>query len=430
MVSLFWDIKIFIERTLTCCGRVSPPQSNVLQLPFVFQAQHFLEANRHRTRKFNPQNLFLTLSELVCSTNNNGYSTAILNALSKQMPIGDLPCKSALSQYRQKISFEFFKDFFWDLNERSNKFRKTWNGLYIYAIDGIQLSLPRSKDIIDTGYNGRQVSKYRESYMPKMFITAAYDVLSGIVKDIRENSTLNEIADAISMAGHFEDNSLCLYDRLYCCRELILKHHDCHSYFLFRLRLNMLKEMRKIIKSKRKRITVVIDNVTVHVIKIKNYKTGEWDYFATNLPLKHVKEKQIRKFYRLRWEVENTFRDFTQTIKLEQWRSKFINGIRQELYVALVLYNFVKLKILSKFNQAKECMKDTYKRPNFKFLFGYVISKLFEIMKCVRGVLKDFEKLLVTSLETRTHHSRYYERQIRSPQSPYPHNNTVWQEVN
>lgn len=415
---------------MTCCGRVSPPQNNVLELPQKFQEQHFLNATLHRTRTFTPQNLFLTLSELVCSTNNNGYTTAILKALSKERPIEELPCKSALSQYRQKISFEFFKDFFRDINERSDRFRKTWNGLYLYAIDGLQLTLPRSKDIVDAGYNGRQVSKYRESYMPKLFLTAAYDVLSGTVKDIRENSTLNEIADAISMAGHFEDNSLCLYDRLYCCRELILKHHDHHSYFLFRLRLNMLKEMRKIIKSKRKRITVVIDNVTVHVIKLKNYKTGEWDYFATNLPLAHVKEKQIRRLYRLRWEIENTFRDFTQTIKLEQWHSKFINGIRQELYVALVLYNFVKLKILSKFNQAKECMKETYKRPNFKLLFGWVTSKLFEIMKSVRGVLKDFEKLLVTSLETRTHYSRHYERQIRSPQSPFPYKNTLWKELN
>jgi len=420
----------FTERNLTCCGRVSPPQNNVLQLPSTFQAQHFIETTCHRNRKFNPQNLFLTLSELVCSTNNNGYSTAILKALSKSMPVEDLPSKSALSQYRQQISFEFFKDFFWDINERSQKFRRTWNGLYLYAVDGIQLTLPRSHDIIEAGYSGRKVSKYRESYMPKMFVTAAYDVLSGTVKDIRENPTLNEVADALSMVSGFEDNSLTLYDRLYCCRELILKHNDQHSYFLFRLRVNMLKEMRKILKSKRKRITVIIDNVTVHVIKIKNYKTGEWDYFATNLPLKLVKEKQIRKLYRLRWEVENTFRDFTQTIQIEQWHSKFINGIRQELYVALILYNFVKLKILSKFDSAKECMKETYKRPNFKLLFGWVTSRLFEIMKQVRGVLKGFEELLVRSIETRTHYSRSYERQIKSPQSPFQHNNTVWMEVN
>ncbi|MGZ6447011.1 MAG: hypothetical protein ACXWRA_03190 [Pseudobdellovibrionaceae bacterium] len=161
-------------------------------MPEMFQEQHFVNATSHRTRKFNPQKLFLTLSELVCSTNNIGYSTAILKALDKDMPLTEMPCKSALCQYRQLISSEFFKDFFWDINERSNYLRKIWNGLYIYAIDGIQLTLPRAEDIVMAGYSGRKVSKYRESYMPKMFATAAYDVLNDTIKDLRENPTLNE----------------------------------------------------------------------------------------------------------------------------------------------------------------------------------------------------------------------------------------------
>jgi len=415
---------------LTCCGRVSPPHHNLLALPEFFQEQHFVETTSHRNRKFTPSNLFRTLSELVCGTNSNGYTSAILKALAKEMSLENLPSKSALCQYRQKISSEFFKDFFWDLNERSNRMRKTWNGLYVYAVDGIQLTLPRSEDIVTAGYSGRKVSKYRESYMPKMFTTMAYDVLSGTVKDIRESANLNEIADAISMVEYFEDNSLTIYDRLYCCRELILKHHDNHSYFLFRIKKHMLKEMKKIMKVKRTRITVEIDNVNVHVIKIKNPKTGVWDYFASNLPLRLVNEEKIRKLYGLRWEVENAFRDFTNTIRLEQWHSKFINGIRQELYVALILYNFVKLKILSNFDTAKECMKNTYKKPNFKFLFGWITTRLYEIMKGVRGVLKGFEELLYRSLETRTHYSRKYEREIKSPQSPFPYNNTRWYGLN
>ncbi len=346
------------------------------------------------------------------------------------MPLEELPSKSALCQYRQKISSNFFKDFFWDLSERSDRLRKTWNGLYVYAIDGIQLTLPRSENIMEAGYSGRKVSKYRESYMPKMFMTMALDVINGLVKDVRENPTLNEHADAEEMIEKFEDNSLAIYDRLYCSRKLILKHHDQQNYFLFRLKTNMLGEMRKIITSKRSRITVQIDNVTVYVIKIKNPAKNEWNYFASNLPLRLVKEKTISKLYGLRWEVENSFRDFTQTIKIEQWHSKLINGIRQELYVGIILYNFVKLKILSKFGTAKECMKDTYRRPNFKLLFGFVTSKIFEIMKGIRGALKGFEELLYRSLETRTHYSRHYEREIKSPQSPYPHNNTRWYGLN
>lgn len=412
---------------MTCCGRVSPPPVNYLQLPKKYQENHFINAKqKRRSRKFNPENLFLTLSELICGTNGDGYSIAIMNALSRVFRVKDLPHKSALSQYRKQISFEFFKDFFLDINERSNKLRKTWNGLYVYAVDGLQLTLPRSQDIIGAGYSGRKVSKYLESYMPKMFSTMTYDILNGTVKDIRENSRLDEIADAESMIEGFEDNSLTIYDRLYCCRKLVLKHHEKQNYFLFRLRTNMFKEMRPIIHRKQRRMTVEIDGVRIHVIKIFNHSKNEWGYFCSNLPLRLVTEKTITKMYGLRWEVENAFRDFTSTICLEQWHSKFINGIRQELYVALVLYNFVKLKILSKFDTAKECMKEVYMRPNFKLLFGWIMSRIFKIFKGVRGVMKDFDELLVRSLEKRKRRSRSYKREIKSPRSPYPYNNTRW----
>lgn len=368
--------------------------------------------------------------ELVSGTNNNGYTAAILNSLGQLFDFKNLPVKSALSQMRARISYIFFKDKFYEQNEQTKTKVKTWNGLRMYAIDGIQLVLPRTPDVIAANYSGRKVSKYRESYMPKMFVTAAYDVISGIVKDVRESATLNEIADAHSMVKDFEDNSLTTYDRLYISRELIHTHHDCHNYFLFRVRESCLREVRKIYRSKRKRITVEVDGIAVHAIKIKNTKTGEWDVFASNLPLRLVNEKTIRKLYNLRWEVENAFRDFTQTIKLEQWHSKSINGIRQEFYLALWLYNFTKLKILSKFGSAKECMTDTYRKPNFKILFGWVVRNFVRICKGIRGVWKVFVELIYATMETRTRHSRSYKREIKSPQSPFPYNNTVWTEVN
>ncbi len=69
--------------------------------------------------------------------------------------------------------------------------------------------------------------------------------------------------------------------------------------------------------------------------------------------------------------------------------------------VALVLYNFVKLKILSKFDTAKEYMKDIYRKPNFKLLFGWITSRLYKIFKGICDVMKDFDELLARSLEKR-----------------------------
>ena len=246
---------------MTCCGRVRPPQNNTAQFPSHFQEKYLIGSKQSRSRIFYPQNLFLTISELVTGTNNNGYQAAILNALSKSYRVCDLPVKSALSQMRDRVHYTFFKDQFETLNGKINRQRQTWNGLYVYAIDGIQLTLPRSTDIMEAGYSGRKVSKYRESYMPKMFATKALDVMSGVVKDIRENPTLNEQADAYDMVKGFEDNSLCIYDRLYASRKLIHRHHEQHSYFLFRLRESVIEEMRVIFKSRKTKIRVEVDGI-------------------------------------------------------------------------------------------------------------------------------------------------------------------------
>lgn len=415
---------------MTCCGRVSPPPNNVLFFNSHFQEKYLIGKKKTRSRIFSPQNLFLTLVELISGTNNNGYTTAILNSLGQLLNFEKLPTKSALSQIRDRIGYLFFYDKFCEQNVSASSKFKTWEGLRVYGIDGIQLTLPKTTDVLEAGYSGRKISKYRESYMPKMFVTAAYDVFSGTIQDIRENSTLNEIADAHSMVKSFEDNSLSIYDRLYVSRALIHTHHSCHNFFLFRLRENCVKELRRIYKIKQKRMTAEVDGITVHVIKIKNPKTGEWDAFASNLPLRLVNEKTIRKLYNLRWEIENAFRDFTQTIKLEQWHSKSINGIRQEFYLSLWLYNFTKLKILSKFSSVKESMKDTYRKPNFKILFGFVAKNFVRICKQIRGVWKIFVELIFSTIETRTRHSRSYNREIKSPQTPFLYNNTEWYGLN
>ena len=178
-------------------------------------------AEQNRSRKFNPKNLFLTLCSLVSSTNEDGYDAAIVKTLTSEMDSSELPTRSALSQFRERISFKFFRDEVYELNRKSDSKRKTWNGRYIYAADGIQFTMPRSSDVIEAGYSGRKVSKYRESYMPKMFAVGVVDVLNGVVKDFQEHPTLNEPADAVAMVPGLEEESLTIYDRLYGSRELV-----------------------------------------------------------------------------------------------------------------------------------------------------------------------------------------------------------------
>lgn len=342
----------------------------------------------------------------------------------------ELPTRSALSQFRNRIDFKFFRDKVYDLNEEGASKRKTWKSRLLYACDGIQFTLPRSVDILANEYSGRKVTKYRESYMPKMFAVGIVDVLSGMVKDFREHPTLNEHGDAVAMVPGLEAGSLTIYDRLYGSRELVSTHAAAGNHFLFRLKKSVCAEMKVIFKGRKKRRTVEVRGVAVELFKIKNPKTGKYDCFATSLPKHEVDEKDIRSLYNLRWEVENTFRDFTKTIKLEQWHSKKINGIRQELWVAIWMYNFVKMKILNHFDPSKKAMDVEYSKPNFKLIFGWITSRLAQVLKGLRGFKKMLVELIDRSMETRWRHSRSYKREIKSPRSPFPYNNTEWYGLN
>ena len=115
---------------------------------------------------------------------------------------------------------------------------------------------------------------------------------------------------------------------------------------IFRLPSNRFKEAQRLLGLKIKRRKSVIEGVSVYFFKIWNPKTKEYDLFATNLPRYWVDNHTIRSLYNLRWECETGFLDLVKTFQVEQWHSKFMNGILQEFFATLWLYNFTKLQIL------------------------------------------------------------------------------------
>jgi hypothetical protein len=332
---------------------------------------------------------------------------------------------------RAKISYRFFKDLFEKLVYQTDKHRKTWLGLRIYAIDGQMLILPRSKEILAAGFTGRAVSKYRESHYPRGFLTHCYDVITGVSRDLRFTNRLNEQQDAREMVPALEKESLVIYDRLYFCLSLVKTHYERGNHFLFRCRSNACKEVVAMLSDlkgpaiatyllgKRKRFEV-------NFIRIKHPKTGENEVFATSLPLELLKPSIIRKLYRLRWEVETSFRELTSITKAEQWHTRSVNGIYQELYARFWLINYVKLTTAILTEPPTNPLQTQYEKPCFKLLYNFTLRMFPKILRGNQKVFLDFERLRKRSLERRWHGKRSYPRQIKRPASPYPYNNCHW----
>jgi hypothetical protein len=367
--------------------------------------------------------------QLIGGANGEGYTHALMKVWNGKLGIENMPDKSALCRMRERISWLFFKDQFVKLIKRADTHRKAYLGLKIYAIDGQMLTLPRSAEIIEAGFTGRAVSKYRESYMPRGFLTHAYDVITGVSKDFRFTNRLNEQQDAQEMIPKLEVASLTIYDRLYFCTKLIKAHYDRGNHFLFRCRRNACKEIQEFYNDAKKSKTktfLLRGKYEVHLIRIPNYKTKQDDVFATSLNPALLRANIIKKLYRLRWEIETSFLELTGITKAEQWHSKSVNGIYQEIYARFWLINYTKLQMHVHTQKPENPLRDEYERPNFKLLYNFILLVFPKILKRNPQVLSDFKKLSKKSTEKRKHHKRSYKREIKTPASPYKYNNTRW----
>ena len=293
-------------------------------------------------------------------------------------------------------------------------------------MDGFELKLPRSQDVLANGFDGHFVSRHRKQYYPTMYTVFCSDVLSETIHSVAYSSHAGEAGMAKQMIVKMKKGSVCLYDRGFPSRAMMKAHFEAGVDFIFRLRSNSLPQGKKLLTQSFKTRKVKIGEHTLTIIKIRNSKTNEYAIYATSLPVSWINEETISSLYRLRWECETLFLDLVNTIKTEQWHSLFLNGILQEFFASLWLYNFTKLQILNAGQITKNPLKEVYQKPNFKLVLDWIISKLPKILKRLLNPGPYIQKLVIKSTATRTRYSRFKERTSKQPASPYPYNNTLW----
>lgn len=67
------------------------------------------------------------------------------------------------------------------------------------------------------------------------------------------------------------------------------------------------------------------------------------------------------KFYRMRWSEETRLRELKYTIGLINWHSSKYDGILQEIYARMILYNFCELVTVHAVVKTSEKNKHVYK---------------------------------------------------------------------
>lgn len=359
---------------------------------------------------------------MVSIISNDKSST--LGLMSAFEAIPETPVKSSLSERQQTVSYEFFEDIFTEDVRRFSDQLPTWKGLHVVATDGDNYNLPLTDDALDLGYRGSSVKGKRETYYPRMYVSTLYDVLSGRVLAFEESFKNDELERAMSFQDRLPGpKTLVLYDRFYFSKKLVLEHLASESFFVCRLKNGekVLGVVKEFIDSGRRNQTVDIEGAQVHLIRVKNPKTGENSFFATNMERNKFSNKEILELYSRRWNIETSFRDLTETMNLENWHSRSVNGIKQEIYVALWIYNQIKTL---EFEQSPRCwyrkLDREYERPNFKALLFWFADHFIDLCRILSDrAWKQFKMIIERTTQKRKRLSREYPRASKQPASKH-----------
>ena len=362
---------------------------------------------------------------LVGSPKQTGYLSALKKTwIAHELPLDEMPSKSSLSEARAEISFLFFKDSYREQVKNIRPSLPKVRGFTVYGVDGDQLELPASSDILNSGYRGFFCKNNKETHYPRMYYTAKTEVFSGVIVDIRPSSRNDECRSAVQMALETESNSISLYDRLHFSMSLARAHQSSKSFYIARVKTGsrVLLELQDFIKSKRKAKKVEIDGIKIRFLRVKNPITNKWMFIATNLPKSLFKPRELQWLYWRRYDVETVFRDLTSLHSLGVWHSTRMNGILQEFYLQFYIHNCSRFLVLS--SGGIEVIKDwktgEYRRPNFKLIREHFIDNIKMFISRLVDQFKIQIKFLVQkSMETRKYFSRLSPRQVKYTKNTY-----------
>ena len=351
-------------------------------------------------------------------TNFEGYTISLDQAFSEMDEQKNTPTKSALSQFRRSISYEFFRDLFESLIAGWHAERATWKGFYFTAIDGDRCSLPCTESILKEGYRGEPTKEEKETYYPVAFTTSATDMISGTPLDSTFSPKNDEIASAIELTEKSlaREKTVFVFDRFYLSdRILSLFCAKDAGYFIARCKQKgSFMEITEFAQSGLNEDTVEIEGQMVRLVRYSHCKSKNDLIFATNLP-RRFSANEIGEIYGHRWEAETANRDRTSTMKSEQFHAKDLNGIKQEFYTCLVIQAIARMTCAYETKPEKDFMKKTYKKANFKAAFTKITQNIQGLIQGCQTFFKSLSELLRKDIEIRSRNSRSYERTLRRP---------------
>ena len=303
-----------------------------------------------RNRKLTFKDIFFFLFSSVT----NGTSYALTNSMMKINNIVNVS-KQAISVKRNNIDCDLIDTIRKDLIKHIIS-SKLIAKCKIYAIDGSKLSF--SKELIKDKFKLTKNKTYC-----KALLSCLYDVENKIPIKCAIDNHFNERKSVINkLINEVHKYSIIMFDRGYYSDKIIKILSDKNIYFIIRMKISSL-QVKNMIENNLNDAFFYIPNYGI--IRLIRYNIDGNDYYlSTNIFDERI--DYFKTMYHKRWYVEEYFKTIKHTLNSNNYNSKNINKINQELYAQVILTILARyLEILSlRYFKNKEIKKSKTNKNN------------------------------------------------------------------
>ena len=350
---------------------------------------------------------------------------------------------------RAKIKEEAFKE----LMDRMNKAYpcdKKYMGYRLLSVDGCDLTIPtdrNDKETYEQYINERGFNNY---HLNCLFDLMNHRYIDNITQTLKKK---NEIEAMWTMAERYNgEKAIFIADRNYATfnnmehikktgHKFLIRVKDIHSgtsllksfrslpkqgEFDEDVHITFTKRQTNEIKAHPETYKIIVSNqrfdfldsenhfydADYRVVRIKiDGSVEEYESLITNLDRKIFPAEEIKKLYKLRWDIEVSYRHLKYSVELNALHSKRRDFIRQEIWARLVMFN-ISMIIIDYVTDHKLTKKERRLEYKVNITMAVFFTKHFMTIR-KGGDPPDLESLIAKEILP-VRDDRHYTRNVRS----------------
>ena len=307
------------------------------------------------------------------------------------------------------IAFKYLLDYM----NKAYSCNKTYKDYRLLAVDGSDITIPTDRNDYQTliPHGGqKEFSNYH--------LNALYDILNNryldaIIQNLKEK---DERLAMIEMAQSYKgDKAIFIADRGYENYNLFEHIRNTGNYFLIRIkdidsktsltrRFNSLPSKDTFdkqvditftnkhtndIKSQPNKYITIMPNQKFDYLDSNNHfyeasyrfvriridgKDEQYETIITNLPKDEFNSSDIKELYKLRWDIEVSYRHLKYSVNLNALHCKRRDFIKQEIWARMIMFNISMIII-------EEAYKLKFKKKDRKYEYKINIARAIHLIR-------------------------------------------------